>query len=249
MILAGDASMDAASGEELPRRAFRGKNRSVTVSTSAMPSTTTPATDYEPLRAVYAAYAPEYDRKWGRYTRITLQRAIEAFPRGARSLMDVGCGTGVLAEMLRSLVPGLRVIGVDASPEMLARAREKLPPETGARWEIGQAEALPEGSPLVEVVTCTNAFHLVQRPDEALREFHRVLAEGGRVIIVDWCRDYLAMRVMARLLPFRDAQPRSVRGVNAMTDLLQRHEFVIERAERFRATWFWGMMLIVARKQ
>lgn len=208
----------------------------------------TQTTDYEPLRKVYASYAPEYDRKWRKYTRRTLARAVRALPRSARSVLDVGCGTGVLLGELRRLRPALRVIGVDASPEMLARARERLPEDERTSWQVATAETLPTDLEPVDVIYCTNAFHLVQDADRAVRGFRRVLTDEGTVVIVDWCRDFRTMEAMQRLMPLKDKQPRTLRTLPEMTSLLERHHFHIERADRFKASWFWGLMLVVARK-
>lgn len=205
-------------------------------------------TNYQSLRQVYAGYAPEYDRKWRRYTRLTLARAVRAFPRSARSVLDIGCGTGVLLNELRGLRPDLRTIGADASPEMLQRARERMPEDAQTRWIESTAEELPANIDPVDVVFCTNAFHLVQDADRALRAFHRSLVDGGEVIIVDWCRDYRTMKAMQQLMPLRDHQPRSLRTLEEMKSLLVAHEFRVDRAERFKITWLWGLMLVIASK-
>lgn len=211
---------------------------------SGVPETT----DYQPLRKVYASYAPEYDRKWRKYTRRTLARAMRALPRSAQSVLDVGCGTGVLLGELRRLRPALRMIGVDASPEMLAEARKRLPEDDRTIWQEATAELLPAEINPVDVVYCTNAFHLVQDADRALREFRRALKDDGTVVIVDWCRDYRTMDAMQRLMPLKDKQPRTLRTLPEMTSLFERHHFRVDRADRFKASWFWGLMLVVAQK-
>src|SRR5690606_15341353 len=102
---------------------------------------------------------------------------VRAFPRSARSALDVGCGTGVLLSELRGLRPDLRTIGADASPEMLQRARERMPEDAHTRWIESTAEELPTDIEPVDVVYCTNAFHLVQDADCALRAFRRSLVD------------------------------------------------------------------------
>src|SRR2546426_745335 len=79
----------------------------------------------------YARLAPGYDRRWSTYiqagVRGTLAR-LGARPAGA--VLDVGCGTGALLAALAQSEPplGVRLAGLDPSPEMLAVARGKLTP-------------------------------------------------------------------------------------------------------------------------
>src|SRR5206468_9220731 len=79
----------------------------------------------------YARLAPGYDRRWSSYiqagVRGTLAR-LGARPAGA--VLDVGCGTGALLAALAQSEPplGVRLAGLDPSPEMLAVARSKLAP-------------------------------------------------------------------------------------------------------------------------
>jgi SAM-dependent methyltransferase len=92
-----------------------------------------------------------------------------------RRVLDVGCGTGRLAQPLaeRALA---RVWGVDASPEMLAEARAKVPDSVGLRE--GRAERLPFRDGWFERAVMWLVVHLVDR-EQALAEAFRVLAPGG----------------------------------------------------------------------
>lgn len=80
-------------------------------------------------------------------------------------VLDVATGTGaVLRELRRRRVQPARVVGVDASREMLARARRSLP-----SWELVQADAgsLPFEDASFDAVTCTYLLHLLGEPDRA----------------------------------------------------------------------------------
>jgi ubiquinone/menaquinone biosynthesis C-methylase UbiE len=201
-------------------------------------------TDYKNLLKRYASYAPSYDRKWGRYSMATLNRALEAIAvEGNTSLIDVACGTGLFARMLRQHRPHLSITGIDISPEMLGKARQRMP---DVRWRIGRAEALPVDSGEFDVLTCTNAFHLVQDARAALLEFQRVLRPGGRVVIVDWCRDFPVMKIRDAVLRFADRQQRQIRTLREQIDLFENCGFNAINAERFRAG-LWGLMCIVAQ--
>lgn len=221
-------------------------------SSSPVPSAPTqqPLDDdrYAALIERYARYAPVYDRRFARYSQSTLDAALAAIPAtGAQELMDVACGTGMLAERLAERRPDLRVTGIDISPDMLAVARHRLP---GGQfdWKVGKAEALPVEGESYDVLTCNSAFHLVQAPEQALAEFHRVLKPGGVFVLVDWCREYLAIRAMAVFYRYFGRHHRSIRTLEEMSSLVDAAEFTIEHHRRFRVGLYWGMMCIVARK-
>ena len=96
-----------------------------------------------------------------------------------RRVLDVGCGTGTLATWLAEHAAA-RVWGVDASPEMLAVAREKVP--AGVGLKEGRAEELPFKDGWFERVVMMLVIHHVDRA-AALAEIHRVLGEQGRLVL------------------------------------------------------------------
>jgi ubiquinone/menaquinone biosynthesis C-methylase UbiE len=206
--------------------------------------------DYQNLLKRYAFYAPRYDRIFRRYSQATLGRALEVIPAaGASSLIDVACGTGLLAEMLLQQRPELRLVGVDISPQMLERAQRRIPALPGqVEWAIGHAEHLPVESDRFDVLTCTNAFHLVQDARAALAEFRRVVKRDGTIVLVDWCLDYPVMRLRNVALRIGDRQRRKIRTLNQMIDLVSCAAFEIDSAQRFLARPLWGLMCVVARK-
>jgi ubiquinone/menaquinone biosynthesis C-methylase UbiE len=108
--------------------------------------------------------------------------------RGERlKLLDVATGTGRFLTFLRQSYPGIAVTGVDLSPHYLAEARRRLRPFGGARLLEGKAEDLPVAEASQDVVTCVYLFHELPHEvrERAIAEFARVLAPGGRVILVD----------------------------------------------------------------
>ncbi len=99
-------------------------------------------------------------------------------------VLDVACGTGVLArEAIRRVGPAGAVTGLDPDPGMLAVAA-RLAPE--ATWCRGTAEALPWPDGSFDVVA--SQFGLMFFPDRAaaLKEMTRVLAPGGRLAVAVW---------------------------------------------------------------
>jgi SAM-dependent methyltransferase len=103
---------------------------------------------------------------------------VDGLPRG--TALDAACGTGRHAALLASL--GHRVIGVDVSPDMLARARARVP---DGDFREGDLHHLPLPDDHVDVVVC--AFALTCVPDLApvFAEFARVLRPGGHLVVSD----------------------------------------------------------------
>ena len=107
-----------------------------------------------------------------------------------QSVLDVGCGTGSLAIAARRRVgPAGQVEGVDASPELIARARKKAGRAgVDVRFTIGGAETLPFPDATFDAVLNTMVLHHLPREarEWCAREIRRVLKPGGRVLAVDF---------------------------------------------------------------
>lgn len=106
------------------------------------------------------------------------------------SVLDVGCGTGTLAIAAKHRVGSSgTVYGVDASPEMLARARRKAE-KAGVEivFKNGIGEALPFSDGQFDVVLSTVMLHHLgsKARQQCVREMRRVLRPGGRVLAVDF---------------------------------------------------------------
>jgi SAM-dependent methyltransferase len=96
-------------------------------------------------------------------------------------VLDAGCGTGA------ALLPASRVaaqaVGIELSPGMAARAREAVP---GAEVIVGDATGLPFEDGSFEVVVSSFTVFFMPDPTAALREWARVLAPGGRIVMATW---------------------------------------------------------------
>jgi SAM-dependent methyltransferase len=104
-------------------------------------------------------------------------------PVRGSDLLDLGCGTGRVAEM--AAARGARVTAVDLSPEMAARARAR-PALAGARVEVMDAHALDLPDAAFDAVAAAFSLMFCARPDLALSEARRVLRSGGRLVATVW---------------------------------------------------------------
>lgn len=100
---------------------------------------------------------------------------------GGDRVLDVGCGTGVVArEAARRIGAEGRVVGLDLNPRMLQVAR-RVAPEI--EWREGDAGALPFEDGAFDVVVSQFAMMFFPDPVRSLREMWRVLAPGGRLAV------------------------------------------------------------------
>ncbi len=98
--------------------------------------------------------------------------------RGAETVLDAGCGAGQVTERLLDRLPRGRVIGWDASPSMIEKARARL----GERAElvVGDLLELTLAEP-VDAILSTATFHWVPDHPRLWRRLRSVLAPGGRL--------------------------------------------------------------------
>ncbi len=96
---------------------------------------------------------------------------------------DLGCGTGLAAAALAPFVR--RVVAVDASPSMLAAARERLAGRTNVEIRQGELESLPLAEGELDAAVLFLVLHHVAEPSRVLAEAARGLAPGGRLLVVD----------------------------------------------------------------
>jgi ubiquinone/menaquinone biosynthesis C-methylase UbiE len=104
------------------------------------------------------------------------------------SVLDVACGTGVVARLAARRVGGTgRVVGLDVTAAMLDVARS-LPPVPGAaiEWCAGSALEMPLPDASFDVVLCQQGVQQFSDRPAALREMHRVLRPGGRLAAAVW---------------------------------------------------------------
>lgn len=131
--------------------------------------------------AGYRVWSATYDD--GRNTAFdhdepVVEEIVDTLPAGVA--VDAACGTGRFSAMLTAR--GHHVIGVDSSPDMLARARAKVP---SGDFRSGELGALPVAAASADLVTCGLALAHVPDLRPAFAEFARVLRPGGHLVISD----------------------------------------------------------------
>jgi ubiquinone/menaquinone biosynthesis C-methylase UbiE len=130
----------------------------------------------------YARWAATYDMMPNALIRLeepVVHALLDAWPPGV--VLDAACGTGRHARHLAAR--GHRVIGVDATPEMLAHARRALPE---ADLRAGDLTALPLERGSVDAAVCALALQHCERLGPPVAELARVVRPGGRLVVSDF---------------------------------------------------------------
>jgi ArsR family transcriptional regulator len=109
--------------------------------------------------------------------------ALMALVDPASRVADLGCGTGELTALLAPHVA--RIVGVDASAEMLASAERRLAGQPNVELRLGTLEAVPLPSHGFDLATMALVLHHLSDPARALSEARRVLVPGARLLIID----------------------------------------------------------------
>ncbi len=143
--------------------------------------TTDGAPDFGARAAIYDTLRPTDASWWEAFGHL-----VELGDLRGRRVLDVGCGTGRLAEALRSEARA-KVWAIDSSAQMVDVARQKLPADIGVRR--GDAERLPFRDGWFDRVTMSLVLHLLNRSD-ALSEARRVVQDDGRIAIITFHPDH-----------------------------------------------------------
>lgn len=115
------------------------------------------------------------------------QATAEALAKAPRRILDVATGTGDFALQLARQAPTAEVRGEDFVPEMLAIAREKSQKNgVNVHWAEADALNMPHEDESFDALTCAFGFRNFSDYQAGLNEMSRVLAKGGRLVILEF---------------------------------------------------------------
>jgi len=125
--------------------------------------------------------AATYDRvaapqaRWGQVV-VSRLRLV-----GNERVLDAGCGTGRVTEVLLARMPGIRVVALDTSPDMIEVAKRRLAP-WGERVSFVQGDLLVGAPGPVEAVLSTATFHWIHDHDRLFANLAQALVPGGQLV-------------------------------------------------------------------
>jgi len=110
-----------------------------------------------------------------------------ATPKPGERVLDVACGTGVVARLAAQRVgPSGIVVGLDLNPGMLAVARTLSQQGAKIEWREGNVNAIPFAEATFDVTLCQQGLQFFPDRPAALREMRRVLVPRGRLALTVW---------------------------------------------------------------
>lgn len=141
--------------------------------------------DIQAVRKSYARWAPIYDATFGVITRVGRRRAVSVLNGLGGRVLEVGVGTGLTLPTYR---PEVSVTGIDASAEMLEKAKGKVT-ELGLsnveslRLMDARVLEFPDNS--FDHISALHIMSVVPEPERVMAEMTRVLRPGGTIVMVN----------------------------------------------------------------
>ena len=147
----------------------------------------------EAARRYFEAHAATWDSVRSLHVADSeVERAIEdaLSDRPIGALIDIGTGTGRMLELFAGKADS--AVGIDRSSEMLRLARVKLDAAgiTDASLRQGDMYALPLREECANSIILHQVLHFAQQPGAAITEAARVLAPGGRLLVIDFAQHH-----------------------------------------------------------
>jgi Methylase involved in ubiquinone/menaquinone biosynthesis len=135
-----------------------------------------------------ATYFDTWDGKYSLLMYTDVIKKINA--RSYNSILDIGCGPGVMLARILNHREEAYACGLDFSSKMIDQATILL--NKRAELVIGDAENLPWKDETFDVLVCNSSFHHYPEPYKVLKEMKRVLKYNGRLILADpWWNGFL----------------------------------------------------------
>lgn len=135
-----------------------------------------------PAQTYEEHFVPSLFRPWA------AELLDRARPQPGERVLDVACGTGIVARMIAQQLNGQGdIVGLDHSPAMVEVARSAAAQEGLAiEWHVGSADALPLPDASFDLVTIQQGLQFFPDKASALGEVYRVLKSGGRALTATW---------------------------------------------------------------
>lgn len=204
------------------------------------------STEYK-VKKQYDRIAQVYDQRWKRYIESSLLFLKQWLQlTGKEKILDVACGTGVLEELLLSQNPSQEIVGVDLSGNMLEIAKGRLTAYPNITFHQASVSDLPFAGETFDLVVCANSFHYFEDPEVSLSQMRRVLKVRGRLIVMDWCRDYIVCRLCDLFLKVFDPAHNNCYSLKELERFLASSGLRFLREQKFRLFFIWGMMIAEA---
>jgi ubiquinone/menaquinone biosynthesis C-methylase UbiE len=195
----------------------------------------------------YNRFSNKYDRRYAGYLNHTHQHLLNRIGDiSDERILDVSCGTGILAEHFLNRYEGLHLVLNDPADDMRAVAENRLKTNPAVEFSDKIAEELVIKPGSFDRVICLNSFHYYADQEKAVKNMVDALRPGGKLHILDWNREgwfHIPNAIISALSP----ENINSRSVDETKDMLKYKGLKISEEQ----TWsyrFWKFYLIEARK-
>jgi len=149
----------------------------------------------------FSKWADNYDNPLTSITfRQTNAKIVKLLdPKQNSSLLDVGCGSGILIRYLLIANRGMKLFGLDITPKMVEVAKKKFSNNPSVKITLGSAIKMPYKDNSFDYVTCASSFHHHPNPLQSAKEMVRVLKPGGKLLILDMCIEGLLRKILFKV--------------------------------------------------
>lgn len=197
--------------------------------------------------AHYDKLSKNYDRTYSAYLEHTHHRLLNHIsPLPGDKILDISCGTGLLAGQLLNKHSDIELVLNDPSEGMIALAKERLKAHESVQFTNQTAEAVQSENQLYDSVICLNSFHYYADQKRVIQNIFSVLKPSGISYLLDWNRQgwfHLPNAIISLLSP----EHINTRSLPEVQNLLTEAGFNI----RYNDEWafrFWKFYLVEAVK-
>jgi len=201
----------------------------------------------EEIRSHYDNLSSSYETRWPHYIQAQSDWILGHWPSigltREKTVLDIGCGTGMILERIHERFPTLSLAGVDISTGMLAKGRQRLPDASFTEGNIEDA-SFAARLPSADIILSLSVLHHLTDAERHLRLLAKLVNPKGTIFLADFSLDGILMKFGD--LYFRFSQSHYRRSLSHR-ELSGRSLQVFRSAETISAVlrpdWFWRIQI------
>lgn len=157
------------------------------------------------------------------------------------SVLDIGCGTGAMLRIVHEKRPGMKLTGIDVSPDMLAIARRNAPKTKIIEADIAAIVTPPQNT--FDAVLSLNVLHHLDDADAHLAILKKICKPGGTVFLCDFSIDTIRMRMAGYWWGLRHPSYRKAFAPRRLRRMIAAAGLTITDHAILTPDWFWRLQI------